>query len=157
MSRRSAGRAEDDAADEQIAQLGLAYDLVTTQTSLVAVDETPVPDGARLTREDLPLLLPKGWDFDKLMGRDAPAAVADAPLPEMDQPMDLPRPPPAISARSATVWPCWRWACSVWSRCAAATVRARGRERLRQRHDSHAHGSGRRLARAVPCRRGQPW
>ncbi|WP_333572846.1 marine proteobacterial sortase target protein [Sphingomonas sp.] len=91
-AQRWSGQLEDDAANEKVAQLGLAYDLVTTQTSLVAVDETPArPEGAKLTREDLPLLLPKGWDFDALLGRDAPAAAPAAGLPEAEQQMDLPQ------------------------------------------------------------------
>jgi Ca-activated chloride channel family protein len=81
---RAAGETEDDQADGQIAELGLAYSLVTSQTSLVAVDETPTrPAGARLTREELPLLLPAGWDFDTLFNGAAahatpPAAGAEA-------------------------------------------------------------------------------
>lgn len=91
-AQRWSGQIEGEAADEKIAQLGLAYDLVTTQTSLVAVDETPArPEGARLTSEDLPLLLPKGWDFDALLGQDAPAAAPAAGLPEPEQQMDLPQ------------------------------------------------------------------
>ncbi|AZI35746.1 marine proteobacterial sortase target protein [Caenibius tardaugens] len=66
---RFASEMESGAADDAIAQLGLAYSIVTRQTSLVAVDETPSrPEGATLTREDLPLLLPAGWDFDTLFG-----------------------------------------------------------------------------------------
>jgi Ca-activated chloride channel family protein len=91
-AQRWSGQIESDAADEAVAQLGLAYSLVTTQTSLVAVDETPArPAGAKLTREELPLLLPKGWDFDTLLGKDAPAAAEAPPPPEQDQQMDLPQ------------------------------------------------------------------
>ncbi len=92
-AQRWSGQMAEDAADEAIAQLGLAYGLVTTQTSLVAVDETRArPDGARLTREELPLLLPKGWDFDRLLGRDAPPPPASAPpVPEAEQQLDLPQ------------------------------------------------------------------
>lgn len=91
-AQRWSGQIAEDAANEKVAQLGLAYDLVTTQTSLVAVDETPTrPDGAKLTREDLPLLLPKGWDFDALLGRDAPAPAPATGLPEAEQQMDLPQ------------------------------------------------------------------
>ncbi len=76
---RAAGDMEDDAASEAIAQLGLAYSIVTRVTSLVAVDETPArPEGAQLTREELPLLLPAGWDFDTLLGGEAAAAARAA-------------------------------------------------------------------------------
>jgi Ca-activated chloride channel family protein len=40
------------------------------------------PDGARLTKADVPLDLPAGWEFDKLFGEKPPAPRpdrADAP------------------------------------------------------------------------------
>lgn len=92
-AQRWSAQIESDAADEAIAQLGLRYNLVTTQTSLVAVDETPArPQGTQLTREDLPLLLPKGWDFDTLMRRSAPVvAPMPASTPQPEQAMELPQ------------------------------------------------------------------
>jgi Ca-activated chloride channel family protein len=58
-----------DAADQRILALGLEHHLVTRLTSLVAVDQTPSrPYGARLTRADIPLNLPTGWEFDKVFG-----------------------------------------------------------------------------------------
>jgi len=91
-AQRWSGQIEEDAADEAIAQLGLSYNLVTTQTSLVAVDETPTrAQGTKLAREDLPLLLPKGWDFDTLLGDAAPIPAPSAPLPEQNQAMELPQ------------------------------------------------------------------
>jgi Ca-activated chloride channel family protein len=58
-----------DAAKTEITQLGLTFSLVTDHTSLVAVDHTPSrPNTDTLRREDLPILLPAGWDFDKLFG-----------------------------------------------------------------------------------------
>ena len=75
---RAAGDMQDDAANKAITDLGMAYSIVTRLTSLVAVDETPSrPEGATLTREELPLLLPAGWDFDTLLGGEA-AAIAKA-------------------------------------------------------------------------------
>ncbi|MET0365435.1 MAG: marine proteobacterial sortase target protein [Sphingobium sp.] len=69
---RSSGETDDATADEAVAQLGLGYSIVTSQTSLVAVDETPSrPEGAPLMQEELPLLLPAGWDFDTLFGGQA--------------------------------------------------------------------------------------
>lgn len=67
------GTIDPDQATDGIARLGLDYGMVTRETSLVAVDRTPArPPGARLTREELPLNLPHGWDFDALFGRDTP-------------------------------------------------------------------------------------
>jgi Ca-activated chloride channel family protein len=66
---RTLGKIADDAADGQVANIGLASSLVTSQTSLVAVDETPArPAGKPLVREELPINLPAGWDFDTLFG-----------------------------------------------------------------------------------------
>jgi len=56
-------------ADRRILALALEHHLVTRLTSLVAVDRTPSrPQGARLTRAEVPLNLPAGWDFDKVFG-----------------------------------------------------------------------------------------
>lgn len=58
------------AADARILSLAMTHHLVTRLTSLVAVDETPSrPEGAPLTRADVPLNLPAGWDFDKVFGK----------------------------------------------------------------------------------------
>jgi Ca-activated chloride channel homolog len=76
---RALGKIEDTAADAAITQLGLNYSLVTSMTSLVAVDETPSrPQGEMLKEEELPINLPDGWDFDRLFGGDtAKAAVSN--------------------------------------------------------------------------------
>src|SRR5262249_52947351 len=66
-------------ADRRILALALEHHLVTRLTSLVAVDQTPSrPDGARLTRADIPLNLPAGWDFDKVFGGERAPATAPA-------------------------------------------------------------------------------
>jgi Ca-activated chloride channel family protein len=58
-----------DEADQRILALALEHHLVTRLTSLVAIEQTPSrPDGARLTRADVPLNLPAGWEFDKVFG-----------------------------------------------------------------------------------------
>jgi Ca-activated chloride channel family protein len=58
-----------DEADQRVLALALEHHLVTRLTSLVAVDQTPSrPEGARLTRADVPLNLPAGWEFDKVFG-----------------------------------------------------------------------------------------
>ena len=76
-----------DDADKRILTLALEHHLVTRLTSLVAVDETPSrPDGAKLSKADLPLNLPAGWDFDKVFGDRTPAI--DAPRTPA-QPTDL--------------------------------------------------------------------
>ena len=91
-AQRWSGQIDDESADETIARLGLAYHLVTTQTSLVAIDRTPArPKGKKLTREELPLLLPKGWSFEGLLGGDAPVPDAQAMAPDQQQELDLPQ------------------------------------------------------------------
>ncbi|MFL6845321.1 MAG: LPXTG cell wall anchor domain-containing protein [Allosphingosinicella sp.] len=80
-----------DEAEEKIARLGLGFGLVTRETSLVAVDRTPSrPKGARLTEEELPLNLPKGWDFDTLFN-GAGDHAADASSGKTAGAMDLPQ------------------------------------------------------------------
>ena len=60
------------------------------------MDETPDrPQGMPLTREELPLLLPAGWDFDTLLGGQAAAVAAmareGAPMPaDQAEALDLP-------------------------------------------------------------------
>jgi Ca-activated chloride channel family protein len=88
---RSLGRIDDDEADRRILKLGLDHHLVTSLTSLVAIDRTPArPKGTPLTRADIPLDLPAGWDVDAWFGKvatDAPAeASADQPPPALDLP-----------------------------------------------------------------------
>jgi Ca-activated chloride channel homolog len=73
---RTLGKIEDAAADQAIAEIGLNFSLVTSQTSLVAVDETPSrPTGTPLREEDLPVNLPDGWDFETLLGGETAAAA----------------------------------------------------------------------------------
>jgi Ca-activated chloride channel family protein len=78
-----------EAADERILSLALAHHLVTRLTSLVAFDRTPSrPAGARLTRTDVPLNLPAGWDFDKVFGGEH-AAPAPSPTPTQERRAEL--------------------------------------------------------------------
>src|SRR5260370_17761572 len=56
-----------DEADQRILALALEHHLVTRLTSLVAVDRTPSrPEGARLTRPDVPLTPPAASAFHQL-------------------------------------------------------------------------------------------
>jgi Ca-activated chloride channel homolog len=83
---------EEGAAADAIARLGLDFSLVSRETSLVAVDRTPSrPPGARLTREELPLNLPHGWDFDHLFGPGAPGGAGGARAEDPAEPLDLPQ------------------------------------------------------------------
>ena len=68
-----------DDTDHRILALALEHHLVTRLTSLIAVDQTPSrPEGAHLSRSELPLNLPAGWDFDKVFGGErAPAIQPD--------------------------------------------------------------------------------
>jgi Ca-activated chloride channel family protein len=66
---RTLRRLKPEEADAMILALALDHHLVTRLTSLVAVDKTPSrPQGARLSRAELPVNLPAGWDFDKVFG-----------------------------------------------------------------------------------------
>ena len=80
-AERWSGQMSYELADMAIEELGMDFHLVTSRTSLIAVDDTPSrPDGARLTREELPLLLPAGWDFDHLFGAHSAQGSRDMPL-----------------------------------------------------------------------------
>ena len=69
-------------ADQRILALALEHHLVTRLTSLVAVEQTPSrPDGARLTRAELPLNLPAGWEFDKVFGGERRPAIGAGRAP----------------------------------------------------------------------------
>jgi Ca-activated chloride channel family protein len=66
---RTLNEATPEETDRRVLDLALDHHLVSRLTSLVAVDTTPSrPDGARLSRAELPLNLPAGWDFDKVFG-----------------------------------------------------------------------------------------
>ncbi len=61
-----------DETNKRILKLALDHGLVTRLTSLVAVDKTPSRTKEQpLTRSDVPLNLPAGWDFDKVFGEHA--------------------------------------------------------------------------------------
>ncbi len=63
------GNRTQDVADKRILALALEHHLVSRLTSLVALDQTPSrPAGTHLSRAELPLNLPAGWDFDKVFG-----------------------------------------------------------------------------------------
>jgi Ca-activated chloride channel family protein len=67
------GTITPEAMAKSILDVALTHHLVSSQTSLVAVDKTPKrPAGAKLTRAEVPLNLPEGWDFDKVFGEDVP-------------------------------------------------------------------------------------
>jgi Ca-activated chloride channel family protein len=76
---RTLGKLDMDQTNARILSLALEHGLVTRLTSLVAVDKTPSrPNGQRLSRADIPLNLPAGWDFDKVFGERAPASKPSA-------------------------------------------------------------------------------
>jgi Ca-activated chloride channel family protein len=106
-----------DEADRRILALALEHHLVTRLTSLVAIDQTPSrPDGVRLTRADVPLNLPAGWDFDKVFGptREAPSERAPTPVerradlvdgPNGQRATDVARPRAAQAVMAPTAQP----------------------------------------------------
>jgi Ca-activated chloride channel family protein len=84
------GQTTSEETEKVILRLALDHNLVTRLTSLVAVDESPSrPKGEALTRADLPLNLPAGWDFEKVFGSGADRAgdsdPASHPVPAAQQ------------------------------------------------------------------------
>lgn len=82
-AERWSGETSYQRVDETIEELGMDFGLVTSRTSLIAVDDTPSrPAGARMVQEELPLLLPAGWDFDHLFGGKSASAAEFAAFRE---------------------------------------------------------------------------
>ncbi|MET0547256.1 MAG: marine proteobacterial sortase target protein [Caulobacterales bacterium] len=66
--------------DDGVLKTALAYNLVSRRTSLVATDVTPTrPAGEPTVRNDVPTMLPAGWDFDKVFGKDIMIRIQTAP------------------------------------------------------------------------------
>jgi Ca-activated chloride channel family protein len=107
-----------EAAQKAIRDVALAHQIVSSQTSLIAVDKSPRrPSGEHLSRADIPLNLPSGWNYDKIFGEqpvlDAPAlkereasvpreylqlALAKAPVPAATTPQTVVLPQTATPA-----------------------------------------------------------
>jgi Ca-activated chloride channel homolog len=69
-------------ADKAVLKTALDHQIVSSLTSLVAVDHSPKrPAGYVLTRADVPLNLPSGWVWEAVFGNDVPAQNA----PHTDQ------------------------------------------------------------------------
>ncbi len=74
--------------DDGILKTALGHHLVSRLTSLVAVDVTPArPDGEALTRHDMPVNLPEGWDYEKVFGAEAMPTAKRAALHAAPPPM----------------------------------------------------------------------
>ncbi|RDJ11346.1 marine proteobacterial sortase target protein [Rhizobium grahamii] len=80
LEARAYERQDRASLDKDIETVALAHHLVSRVTSLVAVDVTPSrPAGEPVGSAKLPLNLPDGWDFEKVMGKDALPAPATQP------------------------------------------------------------------------------
>lgn len=81
-----AGRAYDSdfaSIDRAVEEVALDHHLVSSRTSLVAVDvKVTRPEGEAVARGKLPLNLPAGWDAEKWFGEEA-APPRDAPRKAM--------------------------------------------------------------------------
>ena len=108
------GQASAAETDRRILALALEHHLVSRLTSLAAVDATPSrPEGARLTRAEVPLNLPAGWDFDKVFGERRPVEepperrVDETPMPQSleERRADAGDPPRQVVAMSKVAAP----------------------------------------------------
>jgi Ca-activated chloride channel family protein len=73
------GQVSPEITDQRILALALEHHLVSRVTSLVAVDKTPARSpGEKLSRADVPLNLPAGWDYDKVFGEQPKSDMRDA-------------------------------------------------------------------------------
>ncbi|MEZ5874563.1 MAG: marine proteobacterial sortase target protein [Hyphomicrobiales bacterium] len=72
----------DQGIAKSIEKVALLHHLVSSQTSLVAIDPaTSRPDGENVTSTELPLNLPDGWVYDKVFGRSIAGKQLRAALP----------------------------------------------------------------------------
>jgi Ca-activated chloride channel homolog len=102
------GQATAEETAKRILGLALEHHIVSRLTSLVAVDATPIrPVGDRLTRAQLPLNLPAGWEFDKVFGAQRKAnengTPAPRPLERRADAANLADPPAIADDQSADV------------------------------------------------------
>ena len=62
--------------NKAILALVLEHQIVSTQTSLVAIDKAlKRPTGETFTRADVPLNLPAGWDYESVFGGKSPLVM----------------------------------------------------------------------------------
>ncbi len=67
------GTLTPDVAGKQVLAIALAHQIVSSQTSLIAVDKKPNrPLDQKLTRAEVPVNLPAGWNFDRVFGTEKP-------------------------------------------------------------------------------------
>ncbi len=108
------GQITPEQSNSQVLAVALTHQIVSSQTSLIAVDKSPKrPLDQPLTRADVPLNLPAGWTFEKVFGKDIPdqllkprnqrdaaadpfvqLAVVEKPVPvatNLQQQVDLPQ------------------------------------------------------------------
>lgn len=70
------GTLTPEMANKGILAVALQHQIVSSQTSLVAVDKTPKrPAGEKLTRADIPLNLPAGWNYASVFGGEGETVV----------------------------------------------------------------------------------
>jgi len=63
--------------EKAIETVALEHHLVSSQTSLIAIDQTKSrPDGQGVASVDMPVNLPEGWVYDKVFGPQGPAQHA---------------------------------------------------------------------------------
>ena len=68
------GQITQENADKAVLKTALDHQIVSSLTSLIAVDHSPKrPQGYVLTRADVPLNLPSGWVWESVFGNDVPA------------------------------------------------------------------------------------
>lgn len=94
-----------DDANRAILATALEHQIVSSQTSLVAVDKTPKrPAGEKLSRADIPLNLPAGWDYDSVFGKQQPVVKQRDAQAELLQ-LALLQKPAAVPAQQQVMLP----------------------------------------------------
>jgi Ca-activated chloride channel family protein len=73
------GQMSTEDANREVLKVALLHQIVSSQTSLIAVDKSPKrPLDQPLRRAEVPLNLPAGWNFDKVFGKEVPLPLPKA-------------------------------------------------------------------------------
>ena len=88
LEAKAYGDATFGAIDKAIETVALEHHLVSSQTSLIAIDKTKSrPDGQGVSSVDMPVNLPDGWVYDKVFGPQGHGAARDESRPDGRSPI----------------------------------------------------------------------
>ncbi|MDP3771070.1 MAG: VIT domain-containing protein [bacterium] len=105
MQQRAGQRSDQEAAQtaEALTKVSLRYGIIGPTTAFIAVAERAVPGQEKPERVDVPVMVPRGWDYDAVAGGTGPSSMLMAagagPIPVMRVGMAAMGAPPAAMRR----------------------------------------------------------